>query len=73
MGYKVRERGDARVELVTTDLRISTQDLNLIDAEKHQGAPNDIEPLRGDKKNPQRNGTLQLFCHKAGTVMTYEH
>ena len=31
-------------------LRRSTQDLNLIDAEKHQGAPNDIEPQRGDKR-----------------------
>jgi transposase len=45
-------------------LRRSTQDLNLIDAEKHQGAPNDIEPQRGDKRTHKGMESFNRFATK---------
>lgn len=52
--------------VIRIHLGVSVEDANLVDAEKHERAPNDVEQLRSDKKNPQEDGILQSFCCKGG-------
>src|SRR6266480_4294210 len=53
--------------------RKTGDDADLLDAEEHEGRPEEVEQLHGDEQDPERNRRLGFFGREADTVVADEH
>ena len=53
--------------------RNAGDDADLLDAEEHEGSPEDVEQLHGDEQHPERNRRLGSLGREADAVVADEH
>jgi len=53
--------------------RKAGDDADLLDAEEHEGRPEDVEQLDGDEQHPERDRRVGFFGRETDAVVTHEH